>query len=180
MKKLLLILLVAAAAFPFQNCSPTPDDEVPTDTTKKDTTKPKIEPINSFKFNKITTYNLKWDSVNMFGTYRVGTDQTTIVVEGYSGANYAAFNLKFPGKGLGTFKYTVDASVNVEVTTGQGVKEKQYRWEPASGRDMIITVTKYDANRIKGTFSANLQESASITTGDISSGTFEVVRTPDE
>lgn len=59
----------------------------------------------------------------MFGTYRVGSDQTNIVVEGYSGSNYATFNLRFPGKALGTYKFTIDNTVNVEVNTGTGVKE---------------------------------------------------------
>lgn len=179
MKKILLIILLAAAAIPFQNCSKTPPDDPP---IVVDTTKKTNSPINSFKFNNITTYNLAWDSTSMFGTYRVGSDQTNIVVEGYSGSNYATFNLRFPGKAIGTYKFTKDNTVNVEVNTGTGVKAKQYRWEDAAGRDMIINVTKYDpvGGHIKGTFSANLQEAGSITTGNISAGAFEVYRSADE
>lgn len=180
MKKLLLILLLAAAAFPFQNCGP--GDEPDPIITPKDTTKVKVEPINSFKFNNITLYNLKWDSTNMFGSYRTGTDQTTIVVEGYTSNNYAKFNLKFPGNKLGTYKFSKGDNVDLILTTGQGVKEKQYEYKDEVGRDMTVTVTKYDpvGGRIKGTFFANLQEAGSITTGDIYAGNFEVVRVQDE
>ena len=178
-KKLLLILLLAAAAMPFQNCSKNPQDDPP---IVIDTTKKTNNPVNSFKFNNIVNYNLTWDSTNMFGTYRAGSDQTNIVVEGYSGTTYAAFNLRFPGKSVVTYKYTVDNTVNVEVTTGAGVKEKQYRWQDGTGRDMIINITKYDpvGGHIKGTFTANLEEAGSITTGNINAGNFEVYRTADE
>ncbi len=177
-KKIALIILVAAAAIPFQNCGTPPDDIPPV----VDTTKKVVEPVNTFKFNNITTYNLKWDSTNMFGTYRVGTDFTTITVEGYSGGNYASFILKFPGKTLGSFKYTVIPEVNIEINTGEGVKHKQYTFQPEPGRDMIINVTKYDpvGGKIKGTFSAQLQESGSLNTGNISAGAFEVRRDQDE
>lgn len=180
MKKILFILLLAAAVVPFQNCSTPPDDEVPTDTTKA-----KVEPINTFKFNNIDLYKLKWDSTNMIGSYRPGTDFTTINVEGYSGGEYAAFILKFPGKAKGTFKYSTNTNVNIEVTTGQAVREKKYIYEPTNpqpGQDMVITVTQYDpvGGRIKGTFSALLQETFSVSIGRITAGAFEVVRVQDE
>jgi hypothetical protein len=179
MKKILLIILLAAAAIPFQNCSPPPEDEPP---IVKDTTKTTVSPINTFKFNGITTYNLKWDSTNMFGSYRPGTDQTTIVVEGYSGTNYGAFNLKFPGNKVATYKLSAGNIVDAIVTTGQGIKEKRYEWAEGTGRDIIVTITKYDpvGGRIKGTFNAMLQESGSLITGNISAGAFEVRRDTDE
>ena len=121
----------------------------------------------------------------MTGSYRPGTDMTTINVEGYSGGEYAAFTLKFPGKAKGTFKYTTNTDVNIEVTTGQNVKEKKYIYEPTNpktGQDMVITITQYDpvGGRIKGTFSALLQETFSVTEGKITAGAFEVVRVQDE
>jgi len=179
MKKILFIVLLAAAAIPFQNCSKTPDDDPP---IVKDTTKIVVTPINTFKFNGITTYSLKWDSTNMFGSYRPGTDQTTIICEGYSGSTYAKFNLKFPSNKVGTYKFTLTGNVDVVVTTGEGIKEKRYEWTDEPDRDMIVTITKYDpvGGRIKGTFSAMLQESGSLITGNISAGAFEVRRETDD
>ncbi len=178
LKKIVLVILVAAAAIPFQNCGTPPDDIPPV----VDTTKKVVEPINTFKFNNIKTYSLKWDSTNMFGTYRVGTDFTTIIVEGYSAGTYASFILKFPGKTLGTFKYSVIPEVNIEINIDQGVKHKQYIYQPEPGRDMIINVTKYDpvGGKISGTFSGQLQESGSLPTGNITAGAFEVRRDQDE
>ncbi len=177
-KKLALIFLLAAAAFPFQNCNKTPDDDPPKDTIPT----PVIEPINTFKFNGITTYNLKWDSINMFGWYRKGNDLTTIIVEGYSNTKRATFWLKFLGTKVGTYKFSIDPSTNIEVTTGTGTTEKKYEFSTQPNMDMIINVTKYDpvGGRIKGTFSGNLQSSGSLETATITAGAFEVVRVQDE
>jgi hypothetical protein len=179
MKKILLIILLAAAAIPFQNCSPPPEDEPP---VIVDTTKTKVEPINSFKFNGITTYSLKWDSTNMYGSYRVGTNVTTVVCEGYANNKFAAFILKFPGNTIGSYKFSTSPEVNIEVTTGQNVTEKKYEFSTQPNKDMIINITKYDpvGGRIKGTFSGDLQSVNSVETATISSGTFEVRRDTDE
>lgn len=174
MKKLIPILLLAFAAIPFQNCSQGGDDPVLIDTTK--TTKP--EPINTFKFNGITTYNLKWDSTNMFGTYRSTDDMTTILVQGYSNSKYAEFTLKFPGNKIGSFKHSVTPETEIEVVTGTGAAYKQYVFATGAGKDMSINITKFDpiGGRIKGTFSGNLQSSGSLETATITAGAFEVRR----
>lgn len=171
MKKLLFIILLAAAAIPFQNCdTETPPD--PIDTTPV----VKIEPINTFKLNGITIYNLKYDSNNMFGEYRASDNMTTITVEGYANTKKATFTLKFPGNKPGLFKYSEKPEVNVEVSTGDGVTYKKYVLSTKAASNMTVNVLKYDAvgGRIKGNFTADLMEETSITTATIQSGAFDV------
>ena len=170
MKKILLIILLAAAAIPFQNCGDTPTP-VPKDTTP--VVKP--EPVNTFKFNWISTYNLKWDSNNKFANYKASENLTTVIVEGYSSGKWASFTLKFPGNKTGTFKHSTVPEVDMEVETGEGVMYKDYLFSTKPGADITINITKFDGigGRIKGTFSGDLQESTSITTATISAGAFE-------
>lgn len=179
MKKILFISLLALAAIPFQNCNNGGNDDPPVDTIP--VTKPK--PVNTFKFNGITTYNLVWDSTVMIGQYRATTDQTTITVSGNDGNKYAEFELKFPGNKIGSFKHSTNPDfVNISVATGTGVTRKEYEFTTQPNKDMIINVTKYDPilGRIKGTFSGDLQEAGSLATATISAGAFEVVRIEDQ
>ncbi len=178
MKKLILILLLAAAVMPFQNCT-TETPPVVTDTT----TKPKVEPVNTFKFNGITTYNLKWDSLNMTGYYDKNQDKTVIEATGYTSAGkYAEFILTIPGKSAGTFKHSVNPVVDIEVVTGEGVSSKEYAFSTQPNKDMTVTITKYDAvgGRIKGGFAGDLQAAGSLETATISAGAYEVRRDTDQ
>ncbi|NUM31169.1 MAG: hypothetical protein HUU47_02455 [Bacteroidetes bacterium] len=179
MKKILFISLLALAAIPFQNCNDGGGDDPQPDTTK--TTKPK--PVNTFKFNGITTYNLTWDSTTMVGQYRSTTDQTTITVTGFDGSKYAEFELKFPGNKIGSFKHSTNPDyVNISIATGSGVTRKEYEFTTQPNKEMTINVTKYDPilGRIKGTFSGDLQEAGSLATATISAGAFEVLRIEDQ
>lgn len=179
MKKILIIILFALAALPFQNCNNNGNDDPPIDTIPV----VKQEPVNTFKFNGITTYKLKWDSTVMIGQYRASTDQTTITVSGNDGSKYAEFELKFPGNKIGSFKHSINPDyVNITVATGTGVTRKEYEFTTQAGKDMIINVTKYDPilGHIKGTFSGDLQEAGSLATATISAGAFEVLRIEDQ
>ena len=179
MKKILIIILFALAALPFQNCNNNGNDDPPVDAIPV----VKKNPVNTFKFNGITTYNLKWDSTVMIGQYRQTTDQTTITVSGNDGSKYAEFELKFPGKTIGSFKHSITPDfVNISIATGTGVTRKEYEFTTQAGKDMIINVTKYDpiGGHIKGTFSGDLQEAGSLATATISAGAFEVFRVEDQ
>jgi hypothetical protein len=169
MKKIFTIILLAVSVAAFQSCK----DEVIEEPVVPPVTKP--EPVNTFKFNGITTYNLKWDSTNMYANYKASEDMTTVTVDGYSNNKRATFTLKFPGNKVGTYKRSAIPEVNVEVTTGENVTYKQYVFSTQPGMDMTITVSKFDGigGRIKGTFSANLQSSGSLETATITAGAFE-------
>jgi len=177
MKKILLILLLAASVLPFQNCTTeTPPAVTPTPT-------PKPEPVNTFKFNGITTYTLKWDSSNMTGYYDKNQDKTVIQVSGFNSAGkYAEYILTIPGKSAGTFKRSQNPVVNIEVITGQDVSRKEYAFSTQPNKDMTVTITKYDAvgGRIKGGFAGDLQAAGSLETATISSGAYEVRRDTDQ
>ncbi|MCC6722065.1 MAG: hypothetical protein IT243_07670 [Bacteroidia bacterium] len=179
MKKILIIFLFALAAIPFQNCNQNGNDDPPVDTIPV----VKQEPVNTFKFNGITTYKLKWDSTVMIGQYRANTDQTTITVSGNDGNKHAEFELKFPGNKIGSYKYSISPSfVNISLSTGSGVTKKEYEFTTQPNKEMTINVTKYDpiGGRIKGTFSGDLQEAGSLATATISAGAFEVYRVEDQ
>ncbi|MCB9252702.1 MAG: hypothetical protein H6605_09565 [Flavobacteriales bacterium] len=177
MKKLFFVLLISAAVLSFNNCTTESTPVVTTDTTKK-----VVEPVNTFKFNGITTYDMKWDSLNMFGYYKKNEDITVIHAEGYTNSKFSRFILTIPGKAIGTFKHSVDSRVNIEVTTGQNVTEKEYAFSTQPGKDMTVTITKIDPvnGRIKGGFAGDLQAAGSLETATISSGSYEVVRLQDE
>jgi len=169
MKKILTIILLSVSVWSFQSCK----DEVIEEPVVPPVVKP--EPVNTFKFNGITTYNLKWDSTNMFANYKASEDMTTVTVDGYSNNKRATFTLKFPGSKIGTFKHSVIPEVEVEVTTGENVTYKQYVFSTQPAMDMTIVVSKFDGigGRIKGTFAANLQASGSLETANITAGAFE-------
>lgn len=184
MKKLILILLLAAAVIPFQNCKDnTTEDPTP---TPKDTTKTTVKPTNTFKFNGVETYNLVWDSTLMTGYYKVSNNRTSVYITGYSSSSGTQNRkvdiiLSFQGKATGTFKYLTDPVNNFEITiTRNGIDTKYIYDNGKPSNDMIINITKYDpvGGRIKGTFSGNLANG--ITTATITAGAFEVVRGADE
>ena len=177
MKKILLILLLAAVVLPFQNCTTETPPTPPTTVT------PKPEPVNTFKFNGITTYGLKWDSTNMTGYYDKNQDKTVIEATGYtSTGKFAEFILTIPGKTTGTFKHSVNPLVNIEIVTGEGVSSKEYAFSTQPNKDMTVTITKYDAvgGRIKGGFAGDLQAAGSLETATISAGAYEVRRDTDQ
>ncbi|MFM9944323.1 MAG: hypothetical protein ACKVQB_03740 [Bacteroidia bacterium] len=181
-KKIVLVLVIAAATIPFQNCGPGDEpDPIIVDTTKK-----VVTPINYFKFNGVDKFNLVWDSTNMNGSYKVSNASTTIFIEGFSSDNTtknekASIILKFPGKILGTFKHSMNPITDFEISITRGSIETKYTFDDQiSSNDMIVTITKYDpvGGHIKGTFSGNL--ASGITTATIAGGTFDVVRWADE
>jgi hypothetical protein len=181
-KRGVVIILLAAAVIPFQNCNP-PDDDPPVVT---DTTKTKVEPINYFKFNGAEIYNLQWDSTQMTATYKKSNNMTTIYLSGYSKDKSTKDEkvdmiISFPGKTTGNFKYSIDPNVNFEITiTRNGIDSKYEFDNQKPTNDMGVNITKYDAvnGRVKGTFYGNLIYN--ITTATISAGAFEVTRTDDE
>lgn len=177
MKNIILILLLVAAVLPFQNCT-TETPPAATDTTKK----PVVEPINTFKFNGVTTYNLKWDSFSMSGYYKTAENVTKIEAGGYSAGKYASFVLTIPGKAIGTFKRSTHPSVNIEVSTGIGTTEKNYVFSTQPNKEMTVTITKIDpiGGRITGGFAGDLQVVGSIETATISAGSYDVKRSPDD
>jgi len=187
MKKIILIILVAAAAFPFQNCKPTTEDPpvIIDTTTKPPVTKPK--PVNGFWINGVEKYSMAWDSGTMYGWYKKNQDLTEVIITGMDNTKEGEIYLTFPGKGKGTFKHSLQpGDVIIKLVTKEKpaipASYKMYQLHTDPGSDMIITVTQYDPveGRIKGTFSGKLQESTSITTATVDHGTFEVKRMDDE
>lgn len=176
MKKVLFLLLFGATVLLIQNCTSDPAPTPPVNNP------PVVEPVNTFKFNGITTYNLKWDSLNMTGYYDKNENKTMILVSGYSSSKYAEFVLTIPGKSVGTFKHSVNPLVNIEVVTGQGVSSKEYAFSTQPNKDMTVTITKMDAvgGKIKGGFAGDLQAAGSLETATISSGAYEVLRGVDQ